>query len=432
MSTQSNGLPQAQTNMQMGLIARKLRDRLLALLKDIDACQLRINDVAGTTLVGSPDLHAMESLQARVDVLDPSFYVRVATHGSIGAGEAYMDGLWHSDDLVSLMRMLVRHRDRLDALDSGTARAAGTLLKFWHALRRNSRHGSRRNIAAHYDLGNALFEIFLSADMMYSSAIYTDENETLETASWRKLDRICHKLELSSADNVLEIGTGWGGFAIHAARHFGCHVTTTTLSREQYEMARRRVSDAGLSQRIEVLLQDYRDLTGRYDKLVSIEMVEAVGHQYLDRYFERIVELLKPQGAALVQAITIEDHRYHKALREIDFIKRHIFPGSFIPCVGALSGAVARAGDLRLVNLEDIGASYALTLQAWRQRFLAHMPEVRALGYDERFIRMWEFYLAYCEAGFRERALGNVQMLLHRSRTRTSCWLPTAEPQCAR
>ena len=432
MSTQSTDLPQTTANTQMSFIVRKLRDRLLGMLGDIDECQLRINDAAGMMILGRCDAHAVEPLTARVDILDPSFYLRVATQGSIGAGEAYMDGLWRSDDLVALMRMLVRHRDRLDTLDSGSARVAGTLLKLWHALRRNSRQGSRRNIAAHYDLGNALFELFLSGDMMYSSAIYAYEGEALEDASWRKLDRVCRKLELSPTDHVLEIGTGWGGFAIHAARHYGCHVTTTTISREQYDLARARVADAGLSQHVEVVLQDYRDLDGHYDKLVSIEMVEAIGHQYLDRFFARIAELLKPHGAALLQAITIEDARYRKALREVDFIKRHIFPGSFIPCVSALSGALARSSDLRLVNLEDIGPSYAMTLQAWRQRFLARLPEVRALGYDERFIRMWEFYLAYCEAGFRERALGDVQMLLHRPRARTSSWLPAVEMSCAR
>jgi cyclopropane-fatty-acyl-phospholipid synthase len=432
MSTQSTDIPQTTANTQMSFIVRKLRDRLLGMLGDIDECQLRINDAAGMMILGRCDAHAVEPLTARVDILDPSFYLRVATQGSIGAGEAYMDGLWRSDDLVALMRMLVRHRDRLDTLDSGSARAAGTLLKLWHALRRNSRQGSRRNIAAHYDLGNALFELFLSGDMMYSSAIYAYEGEALEDASRRKLDRVCRKLDLSPTDHVLEIGTGWGGFAIHAARHYGCHVTTTTISREQYDLARARVADAGLSQHVEVVLQDYRDLDGHYDKLVSIEMVEAIGHQYLDRFFARIAELLKPHGAALLQAITIEDARYRKALREVDFIKRHIFPGSFIPCVSALSGALARSSDLRLVNLEDIGPSYAMTLQAWRQRFLDRLPEVRALGYDERFIRMWEFYLAYCEAGFRERALGDVQMLLHRPRARTSSWLPAVEMSCAR
>ena len=420
MSTPSLDLPQCRTQPTDAL-TRILRARLLAQLRDLPEALIELDDALGTQRLGRGDVDAP---RARIEVLDTDCYRRIATAGSIGAGEAYMDGLWRSDDLVALLRMLVRSRDRLDAIDSGIARAVGLALRVWHALRRNTRNGSRRNIAAHYDLGNALFELFLSSDMMYSSAIFACADETLESASRRKLDRICRKLDLRPDDRVLEIGTGWGGFAIHAAREYGCHVTTATISREQYEHARARIATAGLTDRIEVMLADYRDLGGCYDKLVSIEMVEAIGHQYLDLYFQHIAALLEPHGAALVQAITIEDRRYAKALREVDFIKRHIFPGSFIPSVGALSGAIARAGDLRLVNLEDIGPSYALTLQAWRERFLQRLPEVRALGYDERFVRMWEFYLAYCEAGFREHALGDVQLLLHRTRTLAAPWLP--------
>ena len=420
MSTPSLDLPQHRTQPADAL-TRILRARLLTQLRDLPEAWIELDDAMGTQRLGCGEADAP---RARIEILDAEFYRRIATAGSIGAGEAYMDGLWRSDDLVALLRMLVRSRDRLDAIDSGIARAAGLALRVWHALQRNTRSGSRRNIAAHYDLGNALFELFLSPDMMYSSAIFARADETLESASRRKLERICRKLDLQPDDRVLEIGTGWGGFAIHAAREYGCRVTTATISREQYELARARIATAGLTDRIEVLLADYRDLGGCYDKLVSIEMVEAIGHQYLDLYFQRIAALLEPHGAALVQAITIEDRRYAKALREVDFIKRHIFPGSFIPSVGALSGAIAYAGDLRLVNLEDIGPSYALTLQAWRERFLQRLPEVRALGYDERFVRMWEFYLAYCEAGFREQALGDVQLLLHRARTPAAPWLP--------
>ena len=420
MSTPSLDLPQHRTQPTAAL-TRILRARLLAQLHDLPEARIELDDALGTQRLGRGDADAP---RARIEVLDAEFYWRIATAGSIGAGEAYMDGLWRSDDLVALLRMLVRSRDRLDAIDSGITRAAGVVLRAWHMLQRNTRSGSRRNIAAHYDLGNALFELFLSPDMMYSSAVFARADETLESASRRKLERICRKLDLQPGDRVLEIGTGWGGFAIHAAREYGCRVATATISCEQYELARARIAAAGLTDRIEVLLADYRDLGGRYDKLVSIEMVEAIGHQYLDLYFQRIAALLEPHGAALVQAITIEDRRYAKALREVDFIKRHIFPGSFIPSVGALSGAIARAGDLRLVNLEDIGPSYALTLQTWRKRFLQRLPEVRALGYDERFVRMWEFYLAYCEAGFREQALGDVQLLLHRTRTSAAPWLP--------
>ena len=420
MSTSGLDLQQRRIQPAQAL-TRILRARMLAQLRDLPEARIELDDSLGMQRLGRGGADAP---RVRIEVLDAGFYWRLATAGSIGAGEAYMDGLWRSDDLVALLSMLVRSRDWLDVIDSGTARAAGLALRMWHALQRNTRSGSRRNVAAHYDLGNSLFELFLSPDMMYSSAIFARADETLESASRRKLDRICRKLDLQPGDRLLEIGAGWGGFAMHAAREYGCRVTTATISREQHELARARIAAAGLTDRIEVLLADYRDLDGCYDKLVSIEMVEAIGHQYLDLYFQRIAARLEPHGAALVQAITIEDQRYAKALREVDFIKRHVFPGSFIPSVGALSGAIARAGDLRLVNLEDIGPSYALTLQAWRERFLQRLPEVRALGYDERFVRMWEFYLAYCEAGFREQALGDVQLLLHRARTPAAPWLP--------
>jgi cyclopropane-fatty-acyl-phospholipid synthase len=323
-----------------------------------------------------------------------------------------------------LVRLLVRNRDRLDAMETGTARLGGWLMKGLHALSRNTRRGSRRNIAAHYDLGNPLFALFLDANLMYSSAIFRDAGESLETASERKLERICRKMGLGPQHHVVEIGTGWGGFALHAAGRHGCRVTTTTLSREQHDLARQRIAEAGLADRVDVVMKDYRDLEGRYDRLVSIEMIEAIGHQYLDTYFGKVASLLKDDGMALIQAITIEDHRYAQALKSVDFIKRHIFPGSFIPSVGAMTGAIARASDLRLFNLEDIGPSYALTLRAWRQRFMARLPEVRALGYDERFIRMWEFYLAYCEGGFIERSIGDVHLWLTRPGARPDQFVP--------
>jgi cyclopropane-fatty-acyl-phospholipid synthase len=259
---------------------------------------------------------------------------------------------------------------------------------------------------------------------MYSSAIFAGPDDTLEQASKRKVARICQKLELDPRDRLLEIGTGWGGLALHAARHYGCHVTTTTISREQHALASARVQQAGLGDRVSVLLEDYRDLAGSYDKLVSIEMIEAIGHQYLDTYFEKCAALLAPEGMALIQAITIEDHRYAQALRSVDFIKRHVFPGSFIPSVTAMVESAGRAGELRLINLEDFGPSYALTLQHWRQRFLSRLDRVRAQGYDERFIRLWEFYLCYCEGGFRERSISDVHLLLARPGNRRDQYLP--------
>ena len=279
-------------------------------------------------------------------------------------------------------------------------------------MRRNSRAGSRRNIAAHYDLGNEFFRSFLDETLMYSAATFEHEQQSLHDAQVARLDRICRKLELGPDDHLLEIGTGWGGLALHAARHFGCRVTTTTISREQWTLARERVREAGLGDRVEVLCEDYRDLTGTYDKLVSIEMIEAIGHQYYDTYFAKCSELLAPHGAMLLQAITIADQRYERARRSVDFIQRYIFPGSCIPSVAALSSSIARASDLRLFHLDDIGPHYATTLAHWRQNLRANLARVRSLGYGEEFIRMWEYYFCYCEGGFMERVIGDVQMLL--------------------
>jgi cyclopropane-fatty-acyl-phospholipid synthase len=402
---------------------RVLRRRMLELLATMRDCQVRVIDGDDDCILGMPAPDGDETMRTTLRVYDPGFYRAATINGSVGAAEAYMDGLWHCDDLVALVRILVRNRDQLDAMETGLARLGGWAMKLWHGMRRNTRTGSRRNIAAHYDLGNDLFELFLDETMMYSSAIFQDAGESLETASKRKLDRICRKLALTPDTHVVEIGTGWGGFAIHAAKHYGARVTTTTISREQHALASRRVQEAGLADRVTLLLRDYRDLDGTYDRLVSIEMIEAIGHQYLDTYFDTVASLLKPDGMALIQAITIEDHRYQQALRSVDFIKRHIFPGSFIPSIAAMQGAIAKT-DLKLFNLEDIGPSYALTLRHWRERFLAKLDRVRAQGYPERFIRMWEFYLAYCEGGFIERSIGDVQLLLTRPRCRRLEFLP--------
>ena len=406
----SNFIPAA------GLADRWLRGRLIAQLSGLQG-RLQLSDALGTIELGSV---CDSGPVVRLEVLDPAFYCAVAANGSVGAGGAYMDGLWRcdaagmssSDALVALIRLLVRNRDLLDGLETGLARLGGAALRVWEATRRNTRTGGRRNIAAHYDVGNDFFALFLSPDLMYSSALWSGADDTLEAASTRKLDAICRQLQLTPGDHVVEIGTGWGGFALHAARHYGCRVTTTTISREQHSLTKKRVAAAGLADRIEVRLDDYRDLTGQYDKLVSIEMIEAIGASFLDTYFGRLGRLLKRDGLALVQAITIEDHRYAQALRSVDFIKLHVFPGSFIPSVSAMLAAKTRASRLGLVALRDFGDSYARTLEAWRRRFLARLPEVRAQGFDERFIRMWEFYLAYCEGGFRERSIGVAHLLL--------------------
>lgn len=352
-----------------------------------------------------------------MDVHDSEAYRQFALGGSIGAGEAYIDGLWSCEDVPTLIEIISRQYDVMQATDTTWSRLGRPLLAAAHALRRNSRAGSRRNIAEHYDIGNDFFATFLDPTLSYSCAIFERPNMTLEEASIAKIDRVCRKLRLSPADHLLEIGTGWGALAIHAAREYGCRVTTTTISREQNELARRRVVEAGLSDRVRILNRDYRDLTGQYDKLVSIEMIEAVGHQYFDTFFRTCSELLAPHGLMLLQAITVAGHQFDESRRCVDFIKKYVFPGSCIPSVERMSSSVARMTDLRPIHLEDITPHYAETLRRWRLGLLANAERVRALGYPNRFIRQWEYYMAYCEGGFRARHINNVQWML-------------AKPQC--
>ena len=358
---------------------------------------------------------------ARIVVKAPDFYRNLLLGGSVGAGESYMAGHWDSDDLVALVRIMARNRRALDGLDGPLASPAAWLGAFALALQRNSRKGSRRNIKAHYDLGDDLFRLFLDERMMYSAAVFDTGEETLEQASEAKLLRLCRKLDLRPGDHLLEIGTGWGGLAVFAAQRFGCRVTTTTISNAQYEHARALVREQGLCGQIDVLRSDYRELTGRFDKLVSVEMVEAVGHQFLDTFFRTCARLLKPGGLMAMQAITIRDAVYRRALKRADFIKRYIFPGAFIPCNSVLTRSAGDA-DLVLVNLEDFGTDYALTLREWRRRLDANREKAAALGFDERFLRMWRFYFAYCEGGFLERSISDVQILLAKPGYRGPVW----------
>jgi cyclopropane-fatty-acyl-phospholipid synthase len=385
-----------------------LRKRVLMRLVGLKQAGLVIHDPVGTTRLGRPGA----DLQAEVEVSDMHFWRLMATGGSVGAAEAYMAGLWDTPDPVAVVRVLARNRNVLPQLERGGARIANALLGLWHAHNRNSLSGSRRNISAHYDLGNDFFAAWLDRSMMYSSALFEQAGDELEQAQFNKLERICRKLDLGPDDHLLEIGAGWGGLAVHAAGRYGCHVTTTTISREQYEYAIAAVADAGLSDKVRVLMKDYRDLDGEYDKLVSVEMIEAVGHHYLDTYLAAIDKLLKPGGLALIQAITIEDSRYRDALGNIDFIKRYIFPGSFIPSVSAITAAMARSSRLGLIELVDFGTSYALTLKCWRERFEAAWEKISEMGFDDTFRRRWRWYLAYCEGGFRERAISDVHLLL--------------------
>jgi cyclopropane-fatty-acyl-phospholipid synthase len=352
-----------------------------------------------------------EGLHAQITVHDARFYTEVAFGGEIGAGEAWMHGYWACDDLVALVRILLRNRDVLDGMEGGLARLMAPLQKLFHRLNRNSRSGARRNIAAHYDLGNDFFGLWLDETMMYSSAIFAEPGMGLHEAQRHRLDHICRRLDLRPADHVIEIGTGWGGFALHAAQHYGCRVTTTTISAEQHARACERVAAAGLADRVTILRDDFRDLEGQYDKLVSVEMIEAVDHALLPAFFRKCGELLAPHGAMLIQAITMADQRYEDYRKSVDFIRRYIFPGGNLPSAAVMTDCAVRETDLRLLGLEDIGLHYATTLAHWRRNFLRKLDAVREMGYPEAFIRMWDFYLCYCEGAFRERAISDVLML---------------------
>lgn len=398
---------------------------LYSLLRGLRRGQLTIVDGSEQRTFG----HQSDDfpLEATIKVYHPRFYTSTLFGGSVGASESYMTGQWSADDLTTVVRILAVNREVLEGMEKGWARVTAPLHKFFHLLRSNTRKGSRINIAAHYDLGNDFYALFLDETLTYSCGIFEREGSTLKEASIAKYDRICKKLQLSAADHVVEIGTGWGGFAIHAATKHGCRITTTTISKSQYELAKERIEKTGVGERVDLLLMDYRDLKGKYDKLVSIEMIEAVGHQYLDRFFRACSELLKADGMMLLQAITIADQVFDQHKRSVDFIKRFIFPGSCIPSIAAISRSIARATDLRLYHLEDITDHYARTLRMWRERFFNNIDKVRALGYPETFIRMWEYYLCYCEGGFTERYLGDVQVLLTKPFCRRPPILPPLE-----
>ena len=358
-------------------------------------------------------------LNTTITVTDPAFYQKLVLAGSVGGGEAYIHGFWRCDNLTALVQIFARNLDVLDKMDSTWARLSRPMLKLLNFRNRNTISQSRRNIAAHYDLGNAMYQLFLDPSMMYSSAIYPTADSTLEQAQQHKLQQICERLQLKASDHLLEIGTGWGSMAIYAAQHYGCKVTTTTISQQQYDYTKAQVAELGLQDKITLLFEDYRLLTGTYDKLVSIEMIEAVGDDFLDNYFEKCSSLLKPDGIMVLQAITMVDHRYQQYVREVDFIKRYIFPGGCLPSISRMASAVANKTDLVIRQVQDIGFDYARTLKDWCDNFMAQRDAVHQLGYDDNFIRLWHFYLCYCEGGFRERATSAVHLVLSKPQNRS-------------
>ncbi|HHP7233735.1 MAG TPA: class I SAM-dependent methyltransferase [Desulfobacterales bacterium] len=405
-----------------GIMDRKARSMVLRLLSRMEQGMLHLEEGAESRTYGR--LNPQFPLEATIRVHHPGFFRGILLGGSVGAGETYMRGWWSTDCLTDVIRIVLRNRMVMEDMDRGWSRLTAPIHRLSHILRRNTQRGSRKNIVAHYDLGNDFYALFLDDTWTYSCGIFERDDSSLAEASSAKYERICRKLRLRPEHHVVEIGSGWGGFAMHAADRYGCRVTTTTISEQQYEMARRRIRDAGLSERVEVVKEDYRNLTGRFDRLVSIEMIEAVGHQYLETFFAACSRLLKEDGLMALQAITMGDHVFDRHKHDVDFIKRYIFPGSCIPSITAMNRAASRRTDLRLFHLEDITPHYARTLREWRRRFFNNIERVKEMGFPDMFIRMWEFYLCYCEAGFTERYIGDVQMIFAKPMSREQPILP--------
>jgi len=385
---------------------------VMRLLPSIAWGRIKMIEGSDTAVFGASETNNQPEVV--MEIVHPRFYSAVVFGGSVGLAEAYMAGLWKCSDLTEMIRILVRNLPALERVEYGPAWMSRFLRKVFHFFHRNTRLGSRQNIVAHYDLGNEFYSLFLDGTMTYSCGIFESESTSLEQASIAKYDRICRKLQLEPQDHVVEIGSGWGGFAIHAAENYGCHVTTTTISDSQYEYAVDLINRKGLKARIEILKKDYRDVSGRFDKLVSIEMIEAVGHEFIETFLTTCSHLLKPEGMMALQAITIKDQRYRRHVRDVDFIKRYIFPGSCLTAVTHLCDVATRATDLQLVHMEDITPHYARTLRCWRERFLNQIDIVTKMGFPESFIRMWEYYFCYCEGAFQERYIGDVQMVFSR------------------
>ena len=383
-------------------------------LKKIKTGQITIIEGSQKFSFGKKD-----KLNVTVTVHDPRFFGALAFGGSIGVSEAFMQKFWSVSDLTKLIRIMAINQNTMDQLEGLFNMFLKPILKCLHYLNQNSVKGSEINISKHYDLGNDFFSLFLDSTMMYSSAVFKNPHDSLYQGSIHKLETICQGLELTSQDHIIEIGSGWGGFAIYAAQHYGCKVTTTTISKEQYKYVSQKIKDLKLSHKITVLFSDYRHLKGQYDKLVSIEMLEAVGYQYYETYFKVCASLLKPQGLAVIQTITITDQRYEKAKRSVDFIQRYIFPGSCIPSITALQNSMTQSSDLKIYSIHDIGTHYARTLALWRERLFKNLKDIKALGFDDAFIRMWHFYFSYCEGGFEEKVISDIHLKLVKPGYRT-------------
>ncbi len=384
------------------------RDRKHSWLQKILFKQLRQLQHGQLTLVFKGETFtfgASSNLKAKIVIHDRRFFSAIAFGGSIGAAESYSNGIWDTPDLTQVIRLMARNIAVTNHIDSAMTLFTKPLTKLYHFRNRNTQEKARDNISQHYDLGNKFFKLFLDPTMAYSSGYFKSLDETMEEASNNKFEQICQRLALTSTDRVLEIGTGWGGLAIYAAEKYGCHVTTTTISKEQHSYTKALIEERGLEDKITLLFDDYRDLQGTYDKVMSCEMIEAVGHEYLDTYFRKIRTLVKPQGKVVIQAITINDDRYEHAKNNVDFIQRYIFPGGFLPSTGVIGLSSSKA-QLKLCSYEDFGDSYRETLKRWTQATYSNLHLIRELGLDEQFLRMWLFYFAYCEGAFAEEQIG--------------------------
>ena len=382
--------------------------------KNLKTGHISINDGDETFSFGD----GSSDEKVSVDIHSQEFYVMTGSGGALGIAEAYVAGYWSSDDVVKLFQIILRNRDILLSLEKGFAKLVKPINKMIHRGRQNTLKGSKENILAHYDLSNDFYKLWLDPSMTYSCAFFNNDSVTLEEASIEKLDRICRKLDLSEDDSVLEIGTGWGSFSIHAAKNYGCKVTTTTISDAQFDYARSRIKDEGLESKITLINKDYRDLDGKYDKIVSIEMIEAVGYEYIPDYFSKLSSLLKNNGLVALQGITYNDQNFEVYKNSVDFIKKYIFPGSCLISIAQIIDVIKKDTDLAMVDMEDITKHYAVTLNRWRKNFMDVVPKVKEMGYSQAFINMWEFYFLYCEAGFSERNIGDVQMIFAKSGSR--------------
>ncbi len=380
---------------------------LLKKLRGLSFGRLVIVDRSNTFIFG--DQHS--ELQATITVTSQEFYVFLGSGGTLGAAEAYTAGYWHADNLVSLIQIIIKNKKTMGNLESGLARLANPFNKIIHKRRQNSIKESKKNILAHYDLSNDFYRLWLDSTMTYSCGVFLNEDSSMKEASVEKLDRFCRKLKLTKNDKVLEIGTGWGSFALHAVKNYGCHVTTTTISDNQFSYVSDLISKENLWSQITLLNRDYRELEGSFDKIVSIEMIEAVGPDYVSGFFNKVSSLLRPRGLMALQGITYNEPDFEAYKNSVDFIKKYIFPGGCLVSVTQIKDAINAKTDLTLVELEDITQHYAKTVKYWRKNFIKALPQIRSLGFSESFIRIWEFYLVYCEAGFLENLIGDFQFV---------------------